>query len=194
MSRTLYLVRHGATAANLEGRYIGWDEHPLSPEGLAQAQRVAGFLAGQSPTSLYTSDLGRCVQTAEQIGQAAGLMPVADRRFRELNFGRFAGSTYAEIAARWPAELAAWLDDPERVAPPEGESLASLRQRVLAALPQEDGAVLVTHGGVVRTVLAHLTGRAFWSWAVPPGSVYTVRLAQGRSLVEPQLWPAHGAV
>lgn len=194
MSCRLYLVRHGATAANLERRYIGWDEHPLGPVGLAQAERAAAYLALLRPTGLYTSDLGRCMQTAERIGQTAGLTPMVDRRFRELDFGSFTGRSYGEIAAQWPSQLQAWLDDPERAAPPGGESLGSLRHRVLAALPQGDGAVVVTHGGVVRTVLAHLTGRPFWSWAVPPGSVYTLRWDGERSLDQPLLWQAPDAV
>lgn len=173
-ARTLYLVRHGATAANAEGRYIGWDEHPLSPEGLAQAERVARRVAALAPSRLVTSDLGRCVQTAEAIARATGLPFEPDRRLRELNFGLFSGKTYDEIAAVWPAEVAAWLRDPERVAPPGGESLAALRRRAMAALPREDRAVVVTHGGVIRAVMAHLTGRDFWSVNVPPGGLTTV--------------------
>lgn len=186
-ARRLYLVRHGATAANRDGRYIGWDEHPLCAEGKAQAEQVAAYLSGLRPTALVSSDLGRCVETAERIARATGLEPVMDSRLRELNFGRFSGLTFAEIARAWPDELKAWLDDPERAAPPGGESMAAFRRRVLAAIPQGDGAVVVTHGGVIRAVVAHLTGRAFWSWAPTPGSVTVVQWDGVRAL-EPHLW------
>jgi len=188
MSRRLYLVRHGATTANREGRYIGWDEHALSPEGLAQAEKAAQHLARLAPASLVTSDLRRCRETAAAIARATGLRPAADRRLRELDFGRFSGLTYAEIAAAWPAALAAWLADPERVAPPGGETQAVLRRRVMAALPRTHKAVAVTHGGVIRTVLAHLTGRDFFSWAVPPGGVVALSWDGERLRQEPETW------
>lgn len=174
-ARTLYLVRHGATAATAAGRYAGWDDCPLSPEGLAQAEEVARRLAALRPARLVASDLVRCVQTAEVIARATGLRVEPDPRLRELGFGRFAGKTYAEIRAAWPDRLEAWLRDPEHVAPPGGETLASLRLRALAALPREDRAVVVTHGGVIRAVFAHLTGRDLWSLDVPPGCLIAVR-------------------
>lgn len=188
MTCTLFLVRHGATAANAEGRYVGWEEHPLSAEGLAQAEAAARYLSRFRLTGMRTSDLMRCRQTAERIGRATGLTPAPDPRLRELNFGRFSGLTYEEIARQWPEELAAWLADPEHAPPPGGESLASLRSRALAALPRQDGAVVVTHGGVIRTVLAHLTGRGLWDWRVPPGAVVLLRWDGERAVDEPRVW------
>lgn len=175
MTCQLYLVRHGATAANLEGRYIGWEEHPLSPEGEEQAARLAAHLQSQRITAIVSSDLTRALQTARAISQATGVAVQPDPRLREANFGQWSGLTYGEIAARAPEALQAWLSDPERVAPPGGESLAALRERVLPAIPHCDGAVLVTHGGVIRTVLAHLTGRPFWDFQVLPGSLTSLR-------------------
>lgn len=180
--QTLYLIRHGATAANLEGRYIGWEEHPLSPEGWEQARRAAAHLCGlelSGITGIVTSDLLRSVQTARVIQQAIGLPLRREPGLREVNFGRWSGLTYGEIEAREAERLQAWMADPEQNAPPDGESLAALRSRVLAALPRKSGAVVVTHGGVIRAVLAHLTGRPFWDFQVPPGSVTTLRVPSG---------------
>ncbi|MFZ5814750.1 MAG: histidine phosphatase family protein [Bacillota bacterium] len=176
--RALYLVRHGATAANQEGRYIGCSEHPLSPEGEAQAARLAAFFRAEPPAAIRSSDLGRALQTARAIGAATGLPVQPDPRLRELHFGQWDGLTYTEIEALAPAPLRAWLEDPEHRAPPGGESLASLRSRALAALAESpDRTVLVTHGGVVRALLAHLTGRPLWDFRPPPGSLTRIRLA-----------------
>ncbi|MBP2018428.1 broad specificity phosphatase PhoE [Symbiobacterium terraclitae] len=192
MRFTLYLVRHGETAANAEGRYIGWGEHPLSRAGEAQARLAARYLSRCPVTCIRTSDLQRCLQTAGRIGEATGLTPVPDPRLRELDFGRFSGLTHHEIARRWPGELAAWMADPERASPPGGESVSSLRRRALAALPRRDGAVVVTHGGVIRTLLAHLTGTGLWDWQVPPGGVVTVQWDGARSLGKPAIWRPGG--
>lgn len=182
---TLYLVRHGATTANLEGRYIGWEDHPLSPEGLGQARRLAEHLRALPLAGIFSSDLLRAVQTAEVIRGATGLPIRPDLRLREANFGRWSGLTYEEIRARSPRRLEAWLQNPERLAPPGGESLAALRGRALAALPRVDGAVVVTHGGVIRALLAHLTGQPFWDFRPPPGSLAILRWDGLKSLQMP---------
>lgn len=172
---TLYLVRHGATPANLEGRYIGWEEHSLSPEGEEQARRLAQHLGRLPLTAICASDLRRTLQTAAAIAAVAGLPVQPLPGLRELNFGDWSGLTYAEIEARAPEQLQAWLQAPELVSPPGGESLTHLRSRALAALPRQDGAVAVTHGGVIRAVLSQLTGEPFWDFHAPPGSVTTLR-------------------
>lgn len=191
-SYTLYLARHGLTAENLAGRYIGWEDPTLSPEGLQQAEGLAALLQAHPIQAILSSDLRRALQTAEAIGRAKALPVTPHPGLREVHFGRFSGLTYDEIAARWPAELSAWIEDPERVAPPGGESLASLRARALAALPRQDGLLVVTHGGVIRALLAHLTGEPFWTFQPRPGSLTRLSWDGERCLGQPV--PLYGTI
>lgn len=171
----LFLVRHGETAGNAEGRYIGWSDLPLSERGAAQAEALGRRLAAEPITVVFSSDLLRTSATAAAIAAPHGLRHRTDPGLRELRFGAFEGRTYNEIADQNRTALEAWITDPETVAPPGGETLAQLRRRVLLALPRQDGAVVVTHGGPIRALLSGWTGRPFWDFAVPTGSLTVVR-------------------
>lgn len=172
----LYLVRHGETDSNAARRYLGWSDEPLNAVGLAQAQALAQRLSTASVTAIYSSDLPRAMQTAAAIAARHGLPVVSLPGLREADFGRWSGLTYTEIEAADPQALRAWLADPETVAPPGGETLAAVRCRALAALPRQDGAVVVSHGGALRAIISALTDRPFWSAEVPPGSLTLLHL------------------
>jgi alpha-ribazole phosphatase len=171
----LYLIRHGETAGNVERRYVGHSDPPLSERGHAQAQALADRLAQVPLTAVLSSDLLRAQATARAIAAPHGLTVRTDSLLRECHFGAFEGLTYEEIAARHHEPLQAWLADPEQVAPPGGETLAQVRRRVAAALPLQDGAAVVTHGGPLRALLSVWTGRPFWELQVPVGSLTVVR-------------------
>lgn len=158
------LVRHGETTWNLEGRRQGQSDSPLTARGLAQARAIADRLADVRPDALYSSDLPRAWQTAEQISAACGLPVIADERLREKSFGVLEGLRQAEVAARYPrvaARLAQKLPD---YAPPAGESLAAAQRRGIAAL--EDLArrhpggrvIVVSHGALLGMFLRHVLG------------------------------------
>jgi broad specificity phosphatase PhoE len=160
----LYLVRHGRSAGNLPGRMTGWSDHPLTELGIAQAQRVAARLAPLGPMPVYASDLPRALETARLIaaqwGPAATV--IADRRLREIGLGDYEGRSWDEFVAD-TALADAFAREPLLTALPGGESLAAVRERVLAAFSeiaaQEHEAVcLVSHDGPIRTLLNHLLG------------------------------------
>jgi 2,3-bisphosphoglycerate-dependent phosphoglycerate mutase len=81
----LWLIRHGLTDWNLEGRYQGQSDIPLNAEGLAQARRLAERLKGTSIEALFSSDLLRAYQTAKILGECLGLPVQADPRLREIH-------------------------------------------------------------------------------------------------------------
>lgn len=163
----LYLVRHGEAEGNRERRYIGWEDVPLSAAGRAQAGALARRLAGERLTAVWSSDLRRARETAEIIAAEHGLTVRADPGLREVNFGAWSGLTYAEMMLAAAGPVSAWLADPERHAPPGGESLAELRRRALAALPLQDGALVVTHGGTLRALLSFWLDQPLWAVAAP---------------------------
>jgi broad specificity phosphatase PhoE len=159
--RRLTLIRHGLTAWNVEGRFQGHTDVPLSDEGRAQARALAGYVATvQGVDAVVSSPLVRAVETARIAFPDA---PIAtDARLRELHFGAFEGRTLAENEAdpAWPT----WIADPYAQATPGGESYRALRERAVAWLVEARAAfagahvVAVTHSGTIQMLLADLLG------------------------------------
>jgi broad specificity phosphatase PhoE len=190
-SHRLLLVRHGQSVWNAEGRWQGHADPPLSPLGEEQAAAAAARLDGV--TAVYTSDLLRARRTAEIFAFRFGLEAVVDARLRERRAGDWEGHTRIEIEAKWPGYLASGRR-------PRGyETDDSVLARALEALTaiageQHGDAVVLTHGGVVRTLERHLAehdapdvdlilpnlgGR----WLLAEGG--TLRLGERVVLVEP---------
>jgi len=131
----LYLVRHGASTGNTPGNLLGHGPHPLTPLGVAQAEAAAARLSALGPMPVYCSDLVRAHQTAERIAAVWGVQPPAvhdDERLRELHLGEYEGRSWADFLA--DAELnAAMTAEPFHTVLPDGESVAQMQTRVLAA-------------------------------------------------------------
>lgn len=161
---TLYLIRHGETVWNADGRFQGHQDTDLNDTGRAQARLVAQRLAAVKLDAIYTSDLHRSAETAEIIAGPHGLLPMADTRLREAFFGEWEGHTIHEITERWPEIMTAWRADSLRTRPPGGETLEQLQQRVGEMLDDifrdhPDGTVAIAgHGGSVRAVIAIALG------------------------------------
>lgn len=157
----LLLLRHGQSTWNAEQRWQGWADPPLSALGERQAEAAARSLAGGDDRfdRVVCSDLGRARRTAEVITEGLELGPVeVDAGLRERDVGDFTGLTTEEIGRRWPAVLEAWRER-RLTTIPGGEEEPALVARVLAALARvgTDGDVLiVTHGGVIRSLERHL--------------------------------------
>ena len=151
MTKTLLLVRHGATAWSASGRLCGWSDVPLSKLGRDQARRLRGTIEARSFTGVWTSDLSRASVFAGLVRYGAS----PDPRLREIDFGEIEGKTWAECDPAIQAALAAF-DDFDA---PGGESVARFRCRVIEFVEElPSGAHLVfTHGGVIR-LLTRLSG------------------------------------
>ena len=167
---TLLLIRHGATAWNTESRIQGQLDVPLSHAGIWQAGRLAQRLADEKIDAIVASDLARAWLTAQPIGQSRQIEPLAEIRLRERHFGIFQGHTLDDVAARWPAEFAAWRErDPDWTIP-EGESATEFIARVLEALDdlahQHAGqtVAVVAHGGCLDVAYRYARGLA---WNAP---------------------------
>lgn len=164
---TLLLVRHGATAANLRKPYTLQGlrpDHDLAPMGLAQARAVSQVLHRLHPTRVHASPLRRAWQTGQVIADTLALPLASEPGLVEIDTGEWTGLTWEEIEQRWPRESAAFHDDAERFGYLGGENLGQLRDRVLpvieALAARHRGATIVTvsHGVVIRVLLAHWLG------------------------------------
>jgi probable phosphoglycerate mutase len=156
----IYLVRHGQTEFNREGRYQGRVDSPLTELGRAQARAVAARLAALAAEEggdwiIETSPLERARRTAEIIAGAMGLpAPTVDPRLIEVSYGEIEGLTSAEIETRWP-EVAA-LGSAFGIAP-GGETMDELLERVRDWLREAEAKagrkqVAVTHAGFGRAL------------------------------------------
>jgi 2,3-bisphosphoglycerate-dependent phosphoglycerate mutase len=156
----IYVVRHGQTDWNREGRIQGGTDNPLNSTGREQAATLGRTLADVRIDAVYTSSLQRARQTA---GVFEGRAPiVAMEELRERFFGKFEGANDkdAAIVANWNTRRFTWTDDMEG-----GESLESQSRRAEAALRQirekhKDGGsiVIVGHGGINPLLLSLLLG------------------------------------
>ncbi len=160
-STSLLLLRHGQSEWNAVRRWQGSADTPLTALGREQAISAAERLAALDVDFCgpWTSDLDRAATTASAIASVLGIGPtIADRRLREATAGEWEGLTPHEIEARYPG----WLDAHRRPASFEpfdtvvARALAAIRAIAGAARPPGSVPLVVTHSGVIRSVMRHL--------------------------------------
>jgi broad specificity phosphatase PhoE len=160
----VYLVRHGETGWNAEGRFAGRIDAPLNDAGIAQADALAGRLL-HPPTAVYSSPLRRAAQTAEAVAAAHGLRVHSKDGLRDMGFGDWEGKTFDEIAESTPGALERWRRSPHTTRVPGGETLDEVRARawpafeeVLAATGLEETALIVSHNAICRVLVLGTLG------------------------------------
>jgi alpha-ribazole phosphatase len=160
----LIVVRHGETLYNVQSRYTGQSDIPLSALGQQQAFALGKRLAAEPLAAIAASDLQRARVTAEAIAHYHKLPVHEDADLREIAFGTWEGATYDEIVARDADLVQRWLADPTIYAPPGGETVIQLRDRVAPALQRwrtrwpEATILWAVHGGVIEVLLCHVLG------------------------------------
>lgn len=161
-SCTLYLIRHGETDWNAEGRLQGGRDIPLNGFGRTQAEEAGRKLRDLVPHAesldYLCSPMSRARATMEIARRTIGLDPTGyktDARLRELTFGTWEGMTWREVRAKAPQaakerEARKWY-----YAPPDGESYEMLMERTMPVFRElKRDTVIVSHGGVMRVALA----------------------------------------
>jgi len=158
----IFLVRHGETLWNREGRMQGRLDSPLTRLGQDQARRMGETLAevigDPAGFTLVSSPLGRAYHTMELIAGRLGLPPAAcriDRRLKEMSWGQWDGLTLHEIERYFPDELEARARNTWRYSPPGGESYSMVLARVRPFLDEAVGhgrLIIVAHGVVVQVL------------------------------------------
>ena len=159
----LWLLRHGQTDWNLEGRWQG--QAPQAPGlngmGRAQARAVRDQLKDVRFSAIYTSDLPRARQTAELIAEPLGLTVALEPRLREINLGVWEGMLSDEIERLYPQELAERTRDPLHACAPGGETPAQVAERVIAAVKDiverhlGETVLIVAHGVSLAVIICH---------------------------------------
>lgn len=184
----LVLVRHGRSRANVEGRFQG-DDDPLVDLGRRQARETAARLATRADiVALYASPLTRAAETAQVIGEALRRTPTLEPGLAEINVGAVAGLTPEEFAAQFPADAHLFEDRAATLDHlwPDGESGRGFSERVLhayhrivAAHRSEAGAVVVvSHGGPLAWIAAHLHDDALDVWPSRHGLLHNCSISE----------------
>lgn len=189
------LVRHGQTDWNLARRIQGTTDIPLNETGRADALAAAALLADGSHHAVYSSPLVRARETAQIIAAELDLPePVLVPDMRERDFGAGEGMLVADYLRTYGD----WLSEV-----PGSESLAQVAERALAALdlvardarrrsaPIAESIVVVTHGGVIRALMNHVSGGTLprEGEALRNGSAYRFEAAPGSlRLLEPAIF------
>ena len=157
-------MRHGETVFNVEGRWQGQSDSPLTERGLAQARELARALAEESIAAIYSSDLGRAIDTAAEVAKLQQLAVTSDQRLREIDTGVWTGKGRAEITAEFPGGLETWATRPTSMRLPEGETLLEAQARALAFFAErmpahaDQTVVVISHGAIGQAILVNAIG------------------------------------
>ena len=158
----ILLARHGESDWNVERRWQGHADRPLSPRGREQAQALAQRLDEIELDAIYSSDLRRAYDTASAVADRRGVAVTTVRDLREVDVGSWSGLTRDEAKARFPEAYARW----EQGGPgwDDGETYEQMAARVVGALEKiaSDHAgrtiLVVAHGGSIRAIHAATLG------------------------------------
>ncbi len=158
----MVLWRHGQTSWNVERRYQGNTDIPLTETGRSQARRAARLLAALRPDAIISSDLTRAADTAAELAGLTGLQPRYYEALRETYAGVWQGLTTDEIVVRYGEEYAAWRrGEPVRRGGGELETEVAERAAPVVVseadkLPEDGTLVVVSHGGAIRVTIGRL--------------------------------------
>lgn len=150
------LWRHGQTRWNLESRFQGHSDVPLTEAGVAEANAAAARLATLRPAAVIASDLSRAAATAAALTALTGQQPTLDARLRERSGGSWEGLTQAEIQAKFPDAWAAWQPEDGECEEVVGARVAAAVDDAVHRLGPGELLVVVSHGGAIRAGIGAL--------------------------------------
>ena len=155
----LILVRHGESLYNLEKRYTGQTDVPLTEKGRKQATLTAKYvLENYHIDAVYSSDLCRAVDTAKPVAEPLGLEIKTDARLREIYAGKWQGILFAEVREHFKEDYDLYKSDKNKGRTTGGESALEVRDRVYAAIldiaeKNPDKTVFIaTHNGPLMAI------------------------------------------
>jgi broad specificity phosphatase PhoE len=160
----LYLIRHGQSAGNAEGRFGGHGNTPLSELGIAQARATARVIADEKIDVIYSSDLLRALQTAEHFAGDSGIQIISTAAFRERDVGVLEGLTFEESRELYPRDYYALVNREIDHVITGGESYRQLLNRITRELRRilrdHSGSriAIVSHTGVICFLTLYLLG------------------------------------
>ena len=159
MANTFYIVRHGQTNWNILGKTQGHGNSDLTAKGIEQATELAEGIVNYPIDYIYSSDLGRAVQTAQILGDKLNIKVEETEALREMGFGEWEGLLIDEIKTNYANVYTTWRNEPHLAQIPGGETLHLIKDRVdsfIQSLNEKydnKHILLVTHSVTVRVML-----------------------------------------
>lgn len=154
----IYLVRHGETEWNIEGKMQGWEDSKLTEQGVQNAQSLGQYLEDIEFDCAYSSPLGRTIETTENILGEKKCSIILKDAFKEMNFGVFEGMYHQDIKEKYPEQHKNLWYNPHLYEPINGETFKELIDRVEKGLQdiiencKGENVLLVTHAGVIKAI------------------------------------------
>jgi broad specificity phosphatase PhoE len=176
----IILARHGETEYNASETFRGRADVPLNETGLKQARLLGECLADEKIDVVYSSPLERAVKTAEIIAAPHRLKVNIVANLKDIDCGQWQGLTLKEVQKKYEEIYQDWLDTPEQVRLPGGETLEDVRSRALPFVQDavmrcgEGKIVLVSHRVVNKVLicaLLRLDNSSFWSFKMDTGAI-----------------------
>ena len=159
MANTFYIVRHGQTNWNILGKTQGHGNSDLTAKGIEQATELAESIVNYPIDYIYSSDLGRAVQTAQILGDKLNIKVEETEALREMGFGEWEGLLIDEIKTNYANVYTTWRNEPHLAQIPGGETLHLIKDRVDSFIQSlnekydDKHILLVTHSVTVRVML-----------------------------------------
>lgn len=183
----LFLIRHGETDYNKEGKYCGFTDITLNGKGILQVFELQKKIKDISPDIIFSSSHKRALQTAEILFPQKKI-ELADE-LKELNFGLWEGLNYQEIQQEYEELYNIWLSDFYKYTPPKGERMEDFEKRTIDFLNEVicnyngKKIVFVTHGGTIKVLIRYLLNKNsqdFWDIDVSLASISYFKLEGGK--------------
>ncbi|MBR1865799.1 MAG: histidine phosphatase family protein [Lachnospiraceae bacterium] len=176
---TLVMLRHGATRANREHRYLGKTDEPLLEETQSQLSMCRSLRSYPEVDGLFISPMKRCMQTADIL--YPNLQPVRIPEWEEMDFGIFEGRNYMELQG--DDRYQAWIDSNGILPFPEGESREDFRMRcekgfrrmlevIDAGMDHPKTVGMIVHGGTIMALLSRYCGGDYFDYQAANGQGY----------------------
>ncbi len=189
----ILLTRHGHVEGIKPERFRGREALDLTARGRAQAAALAQRIAGTwRPSSIYTSPMGRCIETATAIAKACGIAAKTCDELNDIDYGAWQFKTFIEAEPLDPKLFAAWFATPHLVRFPGGEALQDVAARLADAVRMvlarhgEETIVLVGHDSVNRVLLLgflDLPLSAYWRIAQDPCCLDEIDIDGGKAYI-----------
>jgi len=162
MGVKLFLIRHGQTSWNVEGRYQGSCDIELNSTGIRQAELASKYFSRVKFSNIYSSPLKRTMETAIIINGRAEEGIMTRDGLKEVDFGKWEGLKFDQINKDYHEDYQKWMEDPYNNHPTGGESFKELTLRttsvidsIVAENEDDSSAAIITHGGVILSLLVY---------------------------------------
>lgn len=156
----LYIVRHGQTIWNKEGRMQGAKNSNLTEKGISEAKKLNKFIKDINFDRVYVSPLGRTLETMEYVKGDMDLPVTIVEELQEMNFGKFEGEVLENLRDEYPEDIYNLWQNPKAYVNETGENYEELFERVekgidkiLENKDREENVLVVTHGVIISTLL-----------------------------------------